>query len=337
MGPILEEFRDNRQKILAELYEIYKSALAAKGIESSDIPTMKISAQGGIGTFEEHNFLINYYKMDATGWGSPFLLVPEVTNVDNDTLKNLSTADHDDYYLSASSPLGVLFNNFKKSTAEILRRERIEKGRPGSPCTKKFLTFNTEFTETPICTASREYQNLKIKELEAKGLPEEEFKSQFDKITEKICLCVGLSNSALIKNNIIKPRENKAVAICPGPNLAWFSGTYSLEDMVKHIYGKVNLLASPSRPNMMVNELKLYVDYLKAEIARNLNTINVKEGKRLEKFKEQLQHGIEYYKQLIPKIINQTESYRKKMHEELVELEGQLKAFQLKLAVETVS
>lgn len=334
MGPILEEFKQNRTKIVEELYAIYSNALATKGVAVPDVPSLKISAQGGIGTSEEHSFLLNYYKMDAAGWGSPFLLVPEVTNVDDETLKNLETASHDDYYLSASSPLGILFNNFKKSTAEIQRRQRIEKGRPGSPCTKKYLVSNTEFTEQPICTASREYQNLKIKELETQGLPEKDFKKQFDKITEKICLCVGLSNSAYIKNDILKPRENRAVAICPGPNLAWFSGSYSFEEMVKHIYGKVNLIGTANRPNMMINELKLYLEYLKEEISRNIDSINAKESKRLEKFKEQMQNGIDYYKQLIPKIVNQTEVYRKRMHDELIELESQLKAFQIGLGVE---
>ena len=68
--------------------------------------------------FAENNinsakFLLNYYKVDGTGWGSPFLLVPEVTNVDNDTLEKLAIAKEEDYYLSNVSPLGVLFNNFK--------------------------------------------------------------------------------------------------------------------------------------------------------------------------------------------------------------------------------
>jgi hypothetical protein len=42
---------------------------------------------------------------------------------------------------------------------------RIDKNRPGSPCFKKFLSMDKEFTDKPICTASREYQNLKIKQL----------------------------------------------------------------------------------------------------------------------------------------------------------------------------
>lgn len=69
---------------------------------------------------------------------------------------------------------GILFNNFKPNSMEQLRLSRLETGRPGSPCTKKFLVTNTEFTEQPICTASREYQHLKIKQLELLNLPADE-------------------------------------------------------------------------------------------------------------------------------------------------------------------
>src|SRR5690606_2725254 len=217
-------------------------ALTEKNIETALRPFSKISVQGGIGTAEEDSFLLDYYQLDATGWGSPFLLVPEATNVDTETLKNLVKADKNDFYISGSSPLGVPFNNFRLSSIEKLRLERIEKGRPGSPCTKKYLVSNTEFTEEPICTASREYQNHKIKELKAANLSEKEYQEEFQKVTEKVCLCEGLATSTYIKNEILKPKENNAVAICPGPNIAYFSGEFSLEEMVKHIYGKINLL-----------------------------------------------------------------------------------------------
>ena len=120
------------------------------------------------------------------------------------------------------SPLGVLFNNFKYSSINNLKDERIAKGRPGSPCTKKYLVSNTEFTTEPICTASREYQNLKIKQLASLNLTKADYKKSFDEITEKVCLCEGLCSASYIKYDIIKPKENKAVAICPGPNLAYF-------------------------------------------------------------------------------------------------------------------
>ena len=79
LGPILNEFKEKKQEMLNELFAIYQPALAAKGIQQTTIPTQKLSAQGGIGTADEHNFLLKYYELDAAGWGSPFLLVPEVT------------------------------------------------------------------------------------------------------------------------------------------------------------------------------------------------------------------------------------------------------------------
>jgi hypothetical protein len=165
MGPILEEFKENRAVLYEDILKIYLAALAARGLTIVEKPKQTVTYQGGIGTAEEHRFLIEHYELDAAGWGSPFLLVPEATNVDIKTLEALVTAEEKDFYISNASPLGVLFNNFKYSTAEQLRLDRIQKGRPGSPCKKKYLCTNTEFTEKPICTASREYQNLKIEQL----------------------------------------------------------------------------------------------------------------------------------------------------------------------------
>lgn len=324
LGPILEEFKSKKQAMIDELFEIYSKAILEKGTQLSHAPIMKISVQGGIGTADENDFLMKHYQLDATGWGSPFLLVPEATNVDEETLELLSTAEKDDFYVSASSPLGIPFNNFKKSTGEKQRLERIEKGRPGSPCVKKYLSTNTEFTEQAICTASREYQNLKIKQLEAEGLNPEEFQLKFNEITEKVCLCEGLATPAYLKNGIIKPKESTAVTICPGPNIAYFSGKFSLDEMVSHIYGKLNLLNDVDRPNLFVNELNLYVDYLKKDINKHLQDMSDKKAKYVSKFKEQLQIGIDYYKQLVPKITDQTEVYRKKMLLEIEEIEEQL-------------
>lgn len=324
LGPILEEFKEKRAALTSELYEIYSAALSAKSISVFSAPPQKITAQGGIGTAEEHQFLINYYQLDATGWGSPFLLVPEATNVDDDTLTALASADQSDYYLSNSSPLGVLFNNFKKSSIEQQRQERIAKGRPGSPCTKKFLCTNTEFTELPICTASREYQNLKLKELQQQHLPEEIHQQQFEAITEKVCLCEGLCASAYLKNSLLKPKESKAVSICPGPNLAYFSGKYSLKEMIQHIYGKTNLLESVNRPNLFINELNLYVDYLKKDIALHLDELSAKKERYFTKFKEQLLQGIAYYQGLIPELKKQSNIAISEMQQQLQQAEHAL-------------
>ena len=114
LGPILEEFKAKRQEMILELFALYQNALLLKGLNITGAPDLKISVQGGVGTAEEHAFLLNHYQLDAAGWGSPFLLVPEVTAVDEETLKDLSNASADDFYVSSASPLGIPFNNFRK-------------------------------------------------------------------------------------------------------------------------------------------------------------------------------------------------------------------------------
>lgn len=306
LGPILEEFKQKRPEMTAELRQSYQQALADKGFDCTSAPEQRLSVQGGIGTAAENVFLLDHYHVNTTGWGSPFLLVPEVTNVDQDTLHELENAGQDDYYVSGASPLGILFNNFKKSTAEAQRLKRLELNRPGSPCTKKYLCSNTEFTEKPICTASREYQNLKLKQLAAAALSEAEYQQAYQTVVEKICLCEGLCASTYIKYDILKPRENKAVAICPGPNLAYFSRSYSLEEMVRHIYGATDLLDKIKRPHMFIKELNLYIEYLQKDLQSQLQELTDKKRKQLYKFKTQLEEGIEYYQTLFSESASQT-------------------------------
>ena len=329
LGPILEEFKQKKQQMHAELVQMYTTALNARQYDNVNIPPLRITVQGGIGTVAENSFLLNYYGLDATGWGSPFLLVPEATNVDDETLQNMAVATTDDYYLSAASPLGVLFNNFRKSTAEIQRQQRVKAGRPGSPCTKKYLCNNTEFTETPICTASRQYQHLKLSQLNNSGLSLSAIDEQTVLVTEKVCLCEGLCASVYIKNNMLKPRENKAVSVCPGPNLAYFSRSYTLDEMVGHIYGRTNLLSNVQRPHMFINELNLYIDYLQKETQRHAGHPDDKKHKYLLKFKQELVRGIEYYKQLIPDVASEKMPGRTDTYIQLLHCEEKLNAILL--------
>lgn len=332
LGPILEEFKNKREEMKVELFAMYQAALSAKGLAIGAMPTMLITVQGGIGTANEHEFLIRHYGVDATGWGSPFLLVPEVTNVDNDTLNDLVEADSSDYYISDSSPLGVLFNNFRKSSAEKQRLERIAKDRPGSPCKKKYLVSNTEFTEEPICLASREYQHLKLNQLKSLNLDAQEYDAQADAVTQKICLCDGLSTSTLLKNSLLTPREDKAVAICPGPNLAWFSRTYSLEELVGHIYGKTDLLAGVKRPNLFINELNLYVEYYNKGREVYSKNPTPKKLKYLQKFAQQILVGIDYYSTLVECLTQESEDYRQEMKGQLAVSEEQVRGFVVEFA-----
>ncbi len=325
LGPILEEFKNNKQALITELMEIYNHALAAKGIKTfTASPKIRVSVQGGIGTANENDFLLDYYQTDSTGWGSPFLLVPEVTEVDEDTLQQLATAQKEDYYLSNASPLGIPFNNFRKSSSESQRKTRIAKGRPGSPCYKKFLSSNTEFTEIPICTASRQYQELKINQLKERNLPADLYEKEYGNIVAKDCLCEGLGAAALLKEGLKPSHKLTAVAVCPGPNLAYFSGIFSLKQMVDHIYGRINILNSVHRPNMFVNELKLYLDYLKNESGRYMGSITTKQARYLQTFQTNLMAGIEYYRNLAAEIKRGAYAYLEEMTEELNVMERML-------------
>ncbi len=324
LGPILEEFKNNKSNLETELFAICNQALYTKGLPLfKEQPKIRITVQGGIGTANENEFLLTYYQTDATGWGSPFLLVPEATSVDEETLQNLSIAKPEDYFLSGISPLGVPFNSFSKASAETQRARRISEGRPGSPCTKKFLVSNTEFSEIPICTASRKYQNLKIKQLESAGLAPSELEAEIASVTVKECLCEGLSIAPILKNGILPELKNisKAVAICPGPNLAYFSGVFSLKQMVDHIYGRINILNAVKRSNLFVNELRMYVSYLENEIDKNINSITANKSRQLRTFQQNLLKGIEYYNNLTVSIKNETAHYIEEMKEELANFE----------------
>lgn len=309
MGPILEEFKNNREALAEELLLLCNNALVAKGRKSFiKIPVQKISAQGGVGTHEEHQFLLKYFQLDSIGWGSPFLLVPEVTNVDEVTLRQLANAQPGDYFLSKASPLGVPFHNFRKSSSEDQRKERIANNRPGSPCYKKYLTSNTEFTEIPICTASRQYQDLKRKQVSAVGKNEEDINLELQKIGEKDCLCEGLTSSVRLRNQMKLSHKLSAVTICPGPNLKWFSGVFSLKEMVDHIYGRISITNSLYRPNMFINELKLYVDYLKQQLMGAASALSEKQIRYFQKFRTNLLIGIAFYRTVVTSFADATKT-----------------------------
>ena len=305
MGPILEEFKNNRTKLIEDVYEILVKALEQKAKPIPNKPlSMRVTAQGGVGTHDEHQFLIEHYQVDSVGWGSPFLLVPEATTVDKQTMQDLSKAEEKDLYLSNISPLGVPFNSLRTASATRKKIEKAQKGRAGSSCPKAYLVSNTEYTEKPICTASRQFQYLKLKELDKKNLPEKLYQNEFDKITDPECLCVGLSEPAIVTHKIDYKIKDNGVTVCPGPNMAYFDKIVSIKDMVGHIYGKVNLLRKSYRPHMFVKELNLYINYLKNEVDELKTPIDKKKAKYLKKFTDNMNAGIAYYQTLFSKSKN---------------------------------
>ncbi|UCS95871.1 hypothetical protein KZP23_17540 [Echinicola marina] len=334
MGPILEEFKENRNSLKEELASICQQALAVKGkYPLAEDSKMKITAQGGIGTAGENQLLLKHYNLDSTGWGSPFLMVPEATSVNTDTIQRIIKAEKTDFFLSHASPLGVPFNNLRTSTGEQQRKERIAKNRPGSPCYKKVLSSNTEFTKIPICTSSRQYQNLKLKEIKKNSASDEEYQKEAAKITEKDCLCEGLAAPAILSHGEKPGRKLDAVTICPGPNLAYFKGIYKLQEMVDHIYGKHQLKLEQDRPYFFIKELQLYLDYFKKELSEYQASPLPKLGTYLNKFNKNLQSGIQYYKSLLGTTIKESDETINKIKRELESAAKYLKSLPAEHAV----
>lgn len=300
LGVILEEFKVRREELSNQIFEIYNKALAQKGRKTFAEPhPIRITAQGGLGTAQEHCLLIDYYKVDATGWGTPFLLVPEATTTDEETLKKLCEAGKDDVYLSNVSPLGVPFYTLRNSLSEIAKRERIRKDRPGSPCGKGYLASSVEFSEVPLCTASRRYQKLKLEQLKSEELSEEEYQIRKENVLAKACLCNDLGGAAISLYGLEEPGDVPAPsAVCPSPNIAYFSRVFSLKEMVDHIYGRANLLNGAQRSHVFINELRLVLESFEGTMSRHLKNLNEQSVKYLKDCRKSLLDGFAYYESL---------------------------------------
>lgn len=329
IGPILEEFKTKRDQLVNELFDIYSQSIdETKQLAIQDPPNLRITFQGGIGCHEEDQFLREYYNLDGTGWGSPFLLVPEATTVDEKTLEKLCHAGEDDIILSNNSPLGVKFHYLKGHTGEKEKLERFEKNRPGSPCTEKKLAFNTEFSEKPLCVASRSYLKSKFDQLFSTNLMKDELKQQSEELVNKECLCIGLSNSALIKHEAGRiPGNSLAVTICPGPNLAYFRKIFTLKEMIDHIYGKINAVIDENRPQVFIKEMKLYINYLQEQLQDKLDHYDAKRIKYVQKYCQNMSEGINYYKSILNNIVSSSDAKKNQILEELKHAETQIQAF----------
>ena len=301
MGTILESFKQKKNELIETTHQLLCKALQEKGKHIPDQPlNLLITAQGGIGTADEHNFLLQHYKLDAAGWGSPFLLVPEATSTDVNTRSLLAKADESDLYSSNISPLGVPFNTVVGTTNEYIKQQRINKNKPGSACPRKYLALDKSFDPEGTCTASRKHQKIALAELENKKgqITQEEYENQFNKIVEKSCLCIGLANASLLDLGLEIKGEEQGVVVCPGPNIAYFTKEASLNQMIDHIYGRTNLIETNERPHFFIKELGMYIDHYKNEkLAYETEPTSIK-LKKLNKLKDNLLEGIEYYKNL---------------------------------------
>jgi len=299
MGPILEEFKTKRGELAEQTFKVLKKALGDAPLP--DPSDMRITVSGGIGTSEEHDFLKKHYNVDGAGWGTPFLLVPEATNVDEEHLTKLCEAGDDDVYLSAASPLMVPFWNLRNSASEEHRRQVIEAGTPGSPCPKGFAkVFNTEFTNKPDCIAARSYIRKKLVKIEKEDYTDEQRQWYKEDVLSKSCICHDLSGGTTLKLGM---DPDAHTAVCCGPGIVNYSKIATLEEMVSHIYGRLSLLTRSDRPHMFIKEMMLYIEYLLEEIRRLSIGVSESAPTYFAEFRENLLSGVEYYRNLAEEFV----------------------------------
>lgn len=332
LGPVLAEFKEKRQELIDSTQQILVQALERNNriVPETQLP-IKITAQGGVGTSEEHDFLLEHYQLDSVGWGTPFLLVPEATTVDNNTINQLMDAKEDDLYLSNISPLGVPFNSMKGNTKDIEKLTLMDEGKPGSKCPKRYVALNSEFTEKGLCTASASYQRLKLKELDGQEISEEEYKKSAREVMDKSCICVGLGTSALIANGLATDVEGQGVSVCPGPNMAYFSKKMNLKEIIDHIYGRANVISRMDRPNMFMKELNIYMDYLKERVDEAKTSMTNKQEKYLLNFTENMKEGVNYYQKMFGEMKDKFEGAKSNILTELDKSSKTLQNLSLKI------
>lgn len=319
MGPVLAEISAKRHELSNELSRHCRETLQKQGkpVPATFVP-FRVTAQGGIGTAAEAELLRRLYHIDSVGWGTPFLLVPEATQVEPYTLRKLQEAKENDIYLSNASPLGVPFHNLWASKSELKKKKLIDEGKAGSACSLGHLVSNTEFTDEPICTASRRYQALKIAELQSLALPAGELEERTLQVLSKACICSDLGDSAYALNEISKV-GGRFPAICPGPNIVYYDHVASLSEMMDHVYGREQVPQRQDRPHMFIKELSLNIDFLFNLIEDVNSGYGNSKKSDLQAFRANLDLGINYYQEVVPSLIEETEASKNRI---LLQLEA---------------
>lgn len=323
MGPILDEFGRKKTELIDQLHKAYNKALGNMDRALVETPhDVRITVQGGIGTADENKFLLEHYGVDGTGWGTPFLLVPEVTNIDDAHLQKLSVAGDADVYLSDRSPLGVPFWSLRTSGSEDAVRQRVSTNKPGSKCPKSFLLSDTEFTKFPICRASRSYQKRKLEQIAESDASSRQRDYDRETVLAKSCICHDLGGSATLKLGI---DTDACPEICCGPNIVNFSKVASLEEMVGHIYGRLSIMSNSDRPHMFIKELSLYVDFFRNELQKASEELLIKTTKYFLNFKHNLTSAVEYYRGLAEQLsADQRERFQRDLEALFQEIEKAL-------------
>lgn len=297
LGPVLSTFAERREALRRDLGAAYVAALRGRGYDDEiAVPEQAVTAQGGVGTADEHRLLHEIYGVDSVGWASPFLLVPEVCRIDDETLFGLAGATGQGVALTRASPLGVRFWQLQSCGSERARRDRMSRDRPGSACPKGFVALGTDAKGRPECPASRSYQRSRLIALgEDTSVDDATRAREIERITSPTCICHDLGGS-LTRSLGIEDRSTPCV--CPGPNIVHFDRVMTLDEMVDHIYGRGDVLTARSRPHVLCAEISLYIAFLREQWALARHGAADLDAKAWAAMKAGLRDGIAAYREL---------------------------------------
>ena len=107
--------------------------------------------------------------------------------------------------------------------------------------------------------------------------------------------------------------------------MAYFSEVMTLKEMVDHIYGKINVITRKDRPHMFIKELMIYIDYLKNKMDETSRPWSEKQQEYFITFRDNLDKGIQYYKELFSNVKLNLLDKKVKLFSDLEKSELQLK------------
>ncbi len=292
-GPIVEEIMANREKIHAEQLDAYRSALSMPLLE---LPPPLITYQGGIKTHHEKKWFLDR-GIEMVGMATPFLFVPSVTILSENTREVLIKAKTEDIELSDDSPLGIDFWRVKNTLGDIMHNRKIAEGDPGYKCTYGYLRLG----EDGLCSADRRKVSERLEGL--KGLPEGEMKDYLRaKILAPHCLCGGLIWDAKRAYGLQGDPFAKTTdaLVCAGPSAAYFKRNYTLLEMVRHFNGEAPFPELASAPNTHIEELRINVEKLEKDLSTHQFRENAEAVKKSSgKILIGLLSSIDFYKKNI--------------------------------------
>ncbi|MDD3194883.1 MAG: hypothetical protein PHU68_03685, partial [Paludibacter sp.] len=162
------------------------------------------------------------------------------------------------------------------------------------------------------------------------GLSDEELEERKANVLAKDCLCVGLSNAASLHHDELFLKNNKAVNICPGPNIVNYTNIVSLPTMIDHIYGRTELVTNKQRPHVFIAEMAIYLRFLKKELVDGKgDTQDRKRKNYYELFLHNLSEARNYYQSLYDAAVITKAGFAEALQQFGEEISGIRKAYSL--------